>query len=88
MGEGLLHDCPVEAHFSELGGFPRLAQALELTESTWGLGIDEPICLEIDDEFRVKVHGRGRAYILRRTGPLRFELRVLEPGDTMELRRG
>jgi len=84
QGLGLLQDCIIEVHFSELGGFPRLVQAMELTGSTFGLGIDEPICLEIRDEVSVKVHGRGRAYFLRRTGPLRFEVRVLEPGDEFE----
>lgn len=85
-GLGLLHDCIVEAHFSELGGFPRLVQAMELTESTYGLGLDEPICLEIRDEVFIKVHGRGRVYFLKRLSSLKFEVRVLEPGDELELR--
>ena len=84
-GLRLLKDCIVEVHFSEVGGFPRLVQAMELTESTYGLGIDEPICLEIQDETIIRVHGRGRAYILKRLGFLRFETRVLEPGDELRV---
>ena len=87
QGLGLLQDCIIEVHFSELGGFPRLVQAMELTGSTWGLGIDEPICLEIRDGTYGKVHGKGRAYLLRRLGPLRFEVQVLEPGEEFEIQR-
>jgi len=32
-----LQDCITEVHFSELGGFPRLIQALEMTDSSYGL---------------------------------------------------
>jgi len=85
QGLGLLQDCITEVHFSELGGFPRLIQALEMTESTYGFGIDEPICLEIRDGISARVYGRGRAYFLRRIGPLRFEVQVLEPGDEFEM---
>ncbi|MCR4404624.1 MAG: Type 1 glutamine amidotransferase-like domain-containing protein [Candidatus Acetothermia bacterium] len=85
QGFGLLRDCIVEVHFAELGGFPRLAEAMELTGSTFGLGIDEPICLEIQEEAFAKVHGRGRACLLKRLGPLRFEARVFEPGDEFEI---
>lgn len=87
MGEGLglLRDCLIEVHFSEFGAFPRLVQSMESTRSTHGIGIDEPICLEIRDRVFVKVHGRGRAYVLKRVSPLRFELNVLEPGDNYQI---
>jgi len=84
-GLGLLKDCIIEVHFSELGSFPRLVQAMELTKSTYGFGIDEPVCLEIQDGTFLKVHGRGRAYALKRLGFLRFEIQVLEPGDEFEM---
>jgi len=84
-GLGLLQDCIVETHSAERGGFPRLVQAMEVTGSTHGLGIDEGICLESRDGTAVAVHGQGRAYCLKRSGPLRFELVVREPGDGFTL---
>ncbi|MFQ5594497.1 MAG: Type 1 glutamine amidotransferase-like domain-containing protein [Anaerolineae bacterium] len=84
-GLGLLRDCIVEVHCTELGGLPRMIQAVELAEATHGLGMDDPICLAIQDETRVKVHGSGRAYVARRLGSLRFEIQVLEPGDEFEM---
>lgn len=42
---------------------------MELTGSSFGFGSDEPICLEIQDGVHAKVHGRGRAYFLRKRGP-------------------
>jgi len=84
-GLGLLHDCIIEVHFTELGGFPRMIQAMGMTASTHGLGLDDPICLEIQDETRVKVHGRGRAYAAKRLSRRRFEIQVLEPGDESEM---
>lgn len=86
-GLGLVKGCLIEAHFSELGRFPRLVQAMELTKSAYGLGLDEPICVEILNESLLRVHGRGRAYFLKRLGPLNFEVRVLEPGDELEIER-
>jgi cyanophycinase len=83
-GLGLLHDCIIEVHFTELGGFPRMIQAMEMTASPHGLGMDDPICLEIRDETRVKVHGSGRAYAAKRLSRRRFEVQVLEPGDEFE----
>lgn len=86
-GLGLLQDCVIEVHFSEIGGFPRLVSAMELTKSTYGFGIDEPTCLEIREREFVRVYGRGRAYALKRTGSLRFEVQILEPGDEFEMRK-
>jgi len=85
-GLGLLQDCIVETHFSERGGFPRLLAAMEQTRSSTGLGIDEPICLEVRDGASMRVFGRGRAYVLRRAGSLGFGVKVLEPGDELDLR--
>lgn len=85
-GLGLLQDCVIEVHFSETGRFPRLVSAMELTKSTYGFGIDEPICLEIREGKFVRVYGRGRAYALKRTRSLRFEVQILEPGDEFERR--
>lgn len=84
-GLGLLRDCITEVHFTELGGFPRMIQAMEMSEAHYGLGMDDPICLEIQDEGLVRVHGIGRAYIARRVGPLSFEVQVAEPGDEFEM---
>lgn len=83
-GLGLLRDCIIEVHFSGLGGFPRMVQAMELANARYGLGMDDPICLEVQDESLVKVRGRGRAYATRRLSPLRFEIQILEPGDEFE----
>lgn len=84
-GLGLLRDCIIEVHFSGLGGFPRMVQAMELANARYGLGMDDPICLEVQDESLVKVHGRGRAYAAKRLSPLRFEIQVLEPGDEFRM---
>ena len=84
-GLGLLRDCVVDVHLSETGAFPRLIQGMELAKASHGLGLDEPICLEVRDGCRVKVHGYGRAYLVMRLGILRFELRVLEAGNELEM---
>lgn len=87
LGEGLgfLKDLHLEAHFAEEGGFPRLADALELTGCPYGLGIDNPICVEIHDEREAIIHGQGRVYLVQRLGALRFETQVLEPGQKLKL---
>lgn len=84
-GLGLLSGCLTEAHFAELGSFPRLVAAMEQSGVALGLGFDDPICLEIRDEREGLVHGQGRAYILRQQGARRLAVEVLEPGDGFSL---
>ncbi len=84
-GLGLLRDCVIEVHFTELGGFPRMIQSMEMAKERYGLGMDDGICLEIHNQSHVKVHGSGRAYLATRLSPLRFEVQVLEPGSEFEL---
>lgn len=55
---------------------------MEQTGVGRGLGFDNPICLEIENESTIHVHGQGRAYILNSRGPGRLEVRVLAPGET------
>lgn len=83
-GLGLLSGCIVEPHFSEFGGFPRLVASMQKTSAEIGLGVDEPICLEITDEFRVVVHGTGRAYYIKKLTD-DFTVRVFEPNEEFRL---
>lgn len=83
-GLGLLRDLIVEAHFSEEGGFPRLIAAMEESHVPYGLGFDDPICLEIGNERAVKVAGQGRAYFLERSGT-GWSVTVWEPGQEFAL---
>lgn len=58
---------------------------MEITGSTYGLGIDEPACLEIQEGTKAKVHGKGRVYYIARKGPLKFKVKALEPGDSFKI---
>lgn len=81
-GLGILRETILEVHCSEWGAFPRLVAALERSGARRGLGIDEPACVELQDEAEGQVHGQGRVYWLeRQEGERRFALRVLEPGE-------
>jgi len=83
-GLGLLRGCLLEAHFAERGGFPRLVVGMDAGGVALGLGIDEAACLEVSGQD-VAVRGQGRAYLIRRRGDRRFDVQVLEPGDTFRL---
>ncbi len=82
-GLGLIRDCVFEPHFSEWGGFPRLVQSMELSGSTYGFGIDESACLEIQQNSNVFVRGRGRAFSLLRLGYQEYKVKMLNPGDSL-----
>ncbi|MGE7823711.1 DUF120 domain-containing protein [Paenibacillus sp. NPDC093718] len=85
-GLGLIKNCMVEPHFSEFGGFSRLIAAMQKTSAKLGIGCDEPICLEITDETRVKIHGMGRAYyVINNTDD--FTVKIFEPGQEFQLNR-
>jgi len=87
LGEGLelIRDCLVEAHFAERGGFPRLVAAMARRPVRYGIGLDNPICVEIRDEQEIRVHGRGRAYVLERRESGGLSVQVLEPGQRFTL---
>jgi len=87
-GLGLVEDCVLQPHFAEWGLFPGLMEAMNLTGSRFGVGLDSSICLEIRDGRRAIVHGRGRLYFFRsetdgRGGP-RFQVQLYEPGARFE----
>lgn len=87
-GLGLIGGCLVEPHLSERGGFPRLVAAMERIGAARGLGIDDAICAEIEDRSLVRIHGRGRAYLLEAAGSGRLGVRVFEPGAVFRLGEG
>jgi cyanophycinase len=82
-GLGLLTGCLVEPHFSELGGFPRLLTVMEWTGIKNGYGLDEPICLVVEDNIPKRVLGRGRMYHVTQQAPRKFEVEVYEPGEEL-----
>lgn len=84
-GLGFLRELIVEAHFSEAGGFPRLVAAMEEAQVPYGLGFDDPICVQIVNERYVQVSGQGRAYFLERSGTNGWNVTVWEPGQEFHL---
>ncbi len=89
-GLGLVRNCVVQPHFTEWGFLPGLTQTMSLTDSRFGLGIDEPICVEIQDGSKAIIRGKGRLYFFvkatKRRGVPTFRVRIYEPGSRFELR--
>ena len=88
-GLGLVKDCIVLPHFTEWGFFPGLVEAMELTESHIGVGMDEGICLELREGKKATVRGRGRLYFFHRdmegsVSPS-FKVELYEPGACFDL---
>lgn len=86
-GIGLIESCIFEPHFSEWGGFPRLVQSMELSESAFCFGIDEFACIEIQNDSNASVSGLGRVYYLYRTGPLDFNVKILDPEESIVIKQ-
>jgi cyanophycinase len=87
-GLGLVQNCVLEPHFAEWGHFPRIVEAMNLTGSRFGVGLDSSICLQLRDGKRATVRGRGRLYFFRRGSRgargLGFQVRLYEPGARFE----
>jgi cyanophycinase len=82
-GLGLVTGCMMEPHFSERGGFPRLLTVMEWTGVKEGYGLDEPICLVIEDNVPKRVLGRGRLYHVTQHTPGKFEVEIHDPGEEL-----
>ncbi len=86
-GLGLLGNCVVQPHFSEWGLFPKLFTAMMLAHSHFAIGIDEGICVEIENETHVTVRGLGRAYILaRKSETPTLQVRAYGPNSNFVIR--
>lgn len=89
-GLGLVKDAVLEPHFTEWGLFPRLLEAMKVTGSRFGIGVDGSMCLELQGGSRATVRGRGRVYICTRPAKRMeesvFGFRTYEPGGRFELR--
>lgn len=85
-GLGLAEGFVIEAHFSDRGGFPRLVAMLEGTGEPLGIGLDDPVCLEVADGGEAVVHGDGRAWLVRPAGLGQVNVTALEPGTRFALR--
>lgn len=89
-GLGLVGSCVLEPHFTELGRFPLLVEAMDRAASRFGIGIEDPICLGLQGGSKATVRGRGRLYVVTRPtkraeDPV-FGVRTYEPGSHFELR--
>lgn len=82
---GLLDGWLVEAHFTERGGFGRLVAAMEQTGIARGIGLDNPICMQIENETSVEVSGEGRAYRLCRQPSGETLVAVYNPGESFSV---
>lgn len=87
-GLGLLQNCVLEPHFAEWGHFPRIVEAMNLTGSRVGVGLDAPISLEIRGGMKATVRGRGRLYFFQRerneSGRPSLRVKVYEPGSRFD----
>ena len=88
-GLGLVENCVLEPHFTEWGFFPRLMEAMRLTNSRFGIGLDGPTCLELHRESKGTIRGRGRLYFfvgaIKQTKGSMVRVRAYEPGSHFEL---
>lgn len=81
-GLGLLPGGVVDVHLAEWGALPRLLAVLERTGARFGIGVDEPACVYLQDEAALTVSGQGRVYLVHpAAGTRRFHLQALEPGE-------
>jgi cyanophycinase len=60
-GLGLLTDTIVGVHFNECHALPHVLEAMVLTKTTIGIGIDEVACVELHDGHVADVFG-GNVY--------------------------
>ncbi len=79
---GLLKNTILVPHFTECKWFDWMMKDMNSIKSSYGLGIDEPTCVEVTDEKQLKVHGAGNLYLFKRKADFQYSLKVMSSGET------
>lgn len=83
---GFLPKMAFEPHFNQRNRFYELQKKLCNSKADYGLGLDDGIWLEIENETRTIVCGKGSCYICNKIENGEFEFKIFHPGDEFKLK--
>ena len=83
---GILPNIILKPHFSQQNRFFELQKKLRKSKAAFGLGLDDGIWLEIEDETKGLVCGKGNCYRCSKIGNEEFEFKIYHPGDEIILK--
>jgi cyanophycinase len=82
---GILHKIILKPHFSQQNRFFELQKKLRKSRAQFGLGLDDGIWLEIDNEVNGKIFGKGNCYRCNKLDNKEFETKIYHPGNEIDL---
>ena len=78
---GILKKVILKPHFSQQNRFFELQKKIKKRKAIFGLGLDDGIWLEIDDETEGLVCGKGNCYHCSKTETGEFKFKIYHPGE-------
>jgi len=78
---GMLKKIILKPHFSQQNRFFELQKKLKNSKAKFGLGLDDGIWLEIEDETEGTICGKGSCYYCYKKAGKGFEFKIYHPGD-------
>ncbi|MFC1898605.1 Type 1 glutamine amidotransferase-like domain-containing protein [Candidatus Cloacimonadota bacterium] len=82
---GILDKIILKPHFSQQNRFFELQKKLRKSKAQFGLGLDDGIWLEVENEVNGLVFGKGNCYRCSKTENEEFETKIYHPGDKIDL---
>ena len=86
MRLGLLPEIVLKPHFIEQNRFFELQKKLRRSKVEYGIGLDDGIWLEVENETKGIVFGKGNCYRCTKTENEEFEFKIYRPGDEIILK--
>ena len=83
---GMLKKIIIKPHFSQQNRFFELQKKLKNSKAKLGLGLDDGIWLEIEDEAEGTIFGKGGCHYCYKTEAGKFEYKIYCPGDKIEFK--
>lgn len=77
----------LKPHFTQQNRFFQLQKKIRNTKARFGLGLDDGIWLEIEDENEALVCGKGGCYYCRKNETDDFEFKIYHPGDKISFKK-
>lgn len=75
----------IKPHFKQKNRFFELIDKMKSDKKVFGLGLNDGIWIEIQDENKFSFHGDGKCYFFRHDNPAKYEFQIFSSNITVKI---